>query len=174
MKKILLFAMVCLATFACKKKTTTSATLGTDLSGTKIIIPYSAVVPDASDGLFEVVYDGTGYILATIIGLGQTSSWGGWKIIKQSNAFALVPADFPTKAIDAAMLGGAYHLSNYPGGTTQQFYFEASDVANVYYIKTVDGKYMSINFSSTGDASYQLASTKPTETTMNICRFTIK
>jgi hypothetical protein len=174
MRKILLFVIVCLATFACKKKTTTNTTLGTDLSGTKIIIPYSAVVPDASDGLFEVYFDGTDYQLATIIGLGQTSSWGGWKIIKQGAGFALVPADFPTKAIDAALLSSTYHFSNYPGATTQQFYFEAGGATNVYYIKTVEGKYMSINFSSSGDASYVLTSAKPTETTMNICRFTIK
>jgi hypothetical protein len=173
MKKLFVFLILCAFSIACTKKKS-ATTLGTDLSGTKIIIPYSAVVPEASNALFEVLHDGTDYMLATIIGLGQTSSWGGWKIIKQSNAFAMVPADFPTKALDAALLSGTNHFSNYPGASTQQFYFEASDVASVYYIKTVDGKYLSINFSATGDVTYELVNTKPAETAMNICRFTIK
>jgi hypothetical protein len=174
MKNLILFAILSLCIFACKKKTAVST--GIDLSGTRTILLYNSVAPTVNTDGFEVYYDGTDYIAVPLIGLGTTSSWQGWKIKKESIGYSMVPNEFPGQAFDVSLFNFGKNMSAYNGTATggQDINFEASDVQNVYYIKSLNGQYIALDFTDPNNAIMVLENQKPADKDKYICRFTIK
>jgi hypothetical protein len=170
MKHFIILLCISLGMFACTKKKEFIA--GADLTTSTRIAGYNQIDPSFNEPL-EVYDDGGNYALVPMVFFGPTSSWAGWKITKGTKGYRISPNEFPTKAIDIAMLAGQYQLSTYnqSNSSNYEFVFEADAIKDVYYLKTHDGKYVVISLDKV--SYYSLQTTKPTDTDKTICRFKI-
>jgi hypothetical protein len=182
MKNLLTYGFTLLAInillCACPKKPSGITTTGANLSGHKNISGYNTITPELNQNL-EVYFEDSSnsYHVVILPGLGNTPSWQDWDITAGKQGYRISPTEFPTQALDIAKLSVSNFITptlstyNSNNSTNYEFIFEESGIADVYYIKTTDGRYFTMNFTS---QKMYFTNAKPAEKFDEVSRFNIK